>query len=40
MLNSVDFVSGEEGWIVGQPGWAPGQEGVLLHTTDAGLTWE
>lgn len=31
-LNSVSF-SGKEGWIVGKPA-------LLLHTTDAGDTWE
>ena len=38
-FNSVDFVSGDEGWVLGRAGWAPGQKGFLMHTTDAGQTW-
>jgi photosystem II stability/assembly factor-like uncharacterized protein len=31
-LNNIDMISATEGWV-------GGQQGVILHTTDSGLTW-
>jgi len=39
-LNAVEFVSSTEGWVVDEGGWTPKQPGMLLHTTDAGQTWQ
>ncbi len=35
-LNSVDFVSADEGWVVSEMGYRE----LLLHTIDAGQTWQ
>jgi photosystem II stability/assembly factor-like uncharacterized protein len=37
-LTSVHFVSAEEGWVAG--GATSMNGGVILHTTDGGMTWE
>ena len=37
-LRSVHFISPEEGWVAG--GRTVTQGGVILHTADAGATWE
>jgi photosystem II stability/assembly factor-like uncharacterized protein len=39
-LNAVEFVSDTEGWVVAAGGWTPAQPEMLLHTTDAGQTWQ
>ena len=36
-LNDVDMISPTEGWAVGQ---YVGNGGVIVHTTDGGLTWD
>lgn len=37
-LTSVHFVSADEGWVAGGTNAISG--GVILHTTDGGMTWE
>lgn len=41
MVQGISFVNGNEGWVVGcQDKVSSGREGLILHTTDAGETWE
>lgn len=39
-LNAAEFVTSTEGWVVDERGWTPTQPGRLLHTIDAGQTWQ
>ena len=40
-LQSIEFVNNETGWAVGgATGWGGTSDGIILHTTNGGETWE